>query len=180
MYIKPRVPSVNTTFVQNFPIIIPSHVSSRILKTMPHKKISTDPALEASVAILREGIGPTIAKAFVIAPLWAPGIGCIGLITLADIPYAQPRKARRQQGGRDNRRRKAKSSALSRCPYVAGVGVVEFARRVGLALGGAIYRIQKGALIAGIGVESELSEHDRDSSNVALRLSLAPQEQDTG
>lgn len=135
-------------------------------KTMPHKDTSSDPALDTSVAILRDGIGPTVSGAFVIAPLWVPDIGCVGLITFANVPYAQVRVSRRRQAGG----KLATSRAASRCFYEVGAGVVEFARRVGLAVGPAVYRVRKSTLIADIKVEDKFSGHFGDDVKEERRI----------
>lgn len=145
-------------------------------KTMPYKHVSASTALKASVALLREGIGPEVSDAFVLAPLWVPGIGCIGLITIADIPYANPPPA--PEGG--GRRRKPASShhrqqhgegqapsgrtsdgatirrrvgVGSGARHAVCPGMVELARRVGVALGTAVFRLRKSSLVARIQVE---------------------------
>lgn len=144
---------------------------------MPYKHVSSDSALETSVAILRDGIGPAVSKAFVIAPLWVPGVGCVGLVVLADIPYARQRTNRRyKQRTRQHiaeepcaaRRR----GANPRCPYVVGAGVVEFAKRVGMALGGAVHRIRKRTVLAAI--TAEVGDHigDNETKTRAADLSL--------
>lgn len=129
---------------------------------MPYKHTSSDPALDTSVAILREGIGPAVSNAFVIAPLWVLGVGCVGLITLTNIPYARPRmnrrcKRRQRQGVAVESGATRHRGANPRCPYVVGAGVVEFAQRVGLAVGGAVHRIRTRAVLAAITVA--VSDH---------------------
>lgn len=154
---------------------------------MPHKHVSSSAALKASVALLREGIGPGVSKAFVLAPLWAPGVGCVGLVTIADIPYSS---SLTESGRRGVRRRKngyhrAANSGGTNCVrhgsrqhagegfrrgerfknnatadseeeggphirYAVGAGVVDFARRAGVALGAAIFRLRNQALIASV------------------------------
>ncbi|CAM9193761.1 unnamed protein product [Scytosiphon promiscuus] len=160
-------------------------------ETMPHKHVSSSAALKASVALLREGIGPGVSKAFVLAPVWVPGVGCIGLITIADIPYSRSlKKAGRGVGG-DGRGRRGNNSKLHvdgartlkirhgnrrhagkgcgsagkfnehakagadgesrpHMRYAVGAGVVEFARRVGVALGSAMFRLRNRSLITSI------------------------------
>lgn len=134
-------------------------------KTMPHKEISSDAALEMSVSMVREGIGSAVSSAFIMAPLWDPVVGCVGLLTLADIPYsklqAACRKAKRHPttqhpGG-------TQPVAKSRCPYVIGNGNLDFIRRVGLALGSAVFRTRKRALVTKIQVEHEF---DADTNSV--------------
>lgn len=137
---------------------------------MPHKRTSSDPALESSVAILRDSMGPAVAGAFVVAPLWIPGVGCIGLVTLADIPYSRPpRAARRGRNGMH-----ARSRASSECPYVVGAGVVESARRVGLALGVAVHRTRKRALVTAIRAGGAVSDRGSGASEHQARTIASP------
>lgn len=158
---------------------------------MPHKDVSSSAALNTSVDLLREGIGPAVSNAFAVAPLWVPGVGCIGLFTIADIPYARPpSKAGRRAGGGPRRRKhgtphdsgRAKSGSshrqqqgggggggktarepakggrggggeYSHARHVVGAGVVELARRVGVALGTAVFRLRKKSLVTSIRAE---------------------------
>ncbi|CAM9640751.1 unnamed protein product, partial [Ectocarpus sp. 12 AP-2014] len=149
-------------------------------ETMPHKHVSSSTALETSVALLREAIGPKAANAFVLAPLWAHGVGSIGLITIADIPYAKQSPVAGRGGGGGRRmnhghrvgstRRPGKYTAgygasdehsptfgeVGRGPrvrYAVGAGVVDFARRVGVALGTAAFRLRNKGLVTRIRVE---------------------------
>ena len=153
-------------------------------KTMPHKHVSSSAALKASVALLREGIGSGVPNAFVLAPLWVPGVGCVGLITIADVPYTRslPAAGRGGGGGGGGRRGKPASHldhqqhgegrarsgrTSSKRPnrgrgrggegpaarHAVGPGVVEFARRVGVALGTAAFRLRKKSLLARIKAE---------------------------
>eukprot|EP00752_Nemacystus_decipiens_P007665 g6853.t1 len=140
-------------------------------ETMPHKHVSSSSALKTSVALLREGIGRDIADAFVLAPLWVPDVGCIGLITIADIPYTTlPQSARgggrqrkpashlhHQQHGRgeapsgrtpDGATRRGRQGVDPYVRHAVGPGVVEFARRVGVALGTAAFHLRKKFVIA--------------------------------
>lgn len=145
---------------------------------MPYKHVSSSTALETSVALLRESIGPKAANAFVLAPLWVPGVGSIGLITIADIPYARQSPVAGRGGGRrmkhGNRvgstRRPGKYNSghgpshedtptfgeVGRGPrvrYAVGAGVVDFARRVGVAVGTAAFHLRKKGLVTRIRVE---------------------------
>jgi len=159
---------------------------------MPHKELSSSAALETSVALLREGIGPAASKAFALVPLWVPDVGCIGLIAIADIPYARnPPPAGGGRGG--GRRRKpdiyhardgrnttvdgqqrgrgvgrsgsfdeATAGSKRYARYAVGVGLVEFARRVGVSVGTAAFRLRKQSLLTHIKVEcSKYSIYDR-------------------
>ena len=135
------------------------------MKAMAQKKTSSDAALETSVAILRDGIGPDVAEAFVIAPLWAPGIGCVGVIALASVPYTRCTEGRRRglRGGKADHPPKtqpqpegsSRGSLSSRCRHVVGAGVIEFVRRVGMAVGGAVFRSRTLALVEDIRVEGD-------------------------
>lgn len=75
----------------------------RCEQTMPHKETSSSAALETSVALLRGGIGPAASNAFALAPLWVPNVGCIGLIAIADIPYARNPSTASGRGGRSRK-----------------------------------------------------------------------------
>lgn len=137
---------------------------------MPRKHTSSDPALETSVAILREGMGPAVSNAFVIAPLWVPDVGSIGVIAFADLPYARPTVTRRRRRAKKTgcRNQAGEKLATSRADpghrYAVGAGVVELARRIGLALGAAVFRVRKRALVASIRVGSGIRTEDGDGS----------------
>lgn len=199
---------------------------------MPHKYVSSSAALKTSVALLREGIGPTVSNAFVLAPLWVPGVGCIGIFTIVDIPYARPPPAAGRGGGGQRSKHGTPHSnggakrnlshrqqhgggltnlvvggggggggggrgeggttlheaataggegAPNRVRYVVGAGVVEFARRVGVALGTAVFRLRKKSLVTSIRVEGGGcsiygSDANRNGSTNRLRMasSLSP------
>lgn len=167
---------------------------------MPHKHVSSSAALKTSVALLREGIGPEVSGAFVLAPLWVPGVGCVGLITIADVPYARPPPAAGGGGRRRNpashrhrqhhgggqapsghtskeKAQRGREGDESLVRHAVGPGMVEFARRVGVALGTAAFRLKKKSLLARIKVEGgRYSLHGGKGGgeqNVNQRLSLA-------
>lgn len=140
------------------------------------------------MAILREGLGRVARNTFVIAPLWVAGVGCLGLVTLADLPYVRPRvtqtrkwERRRRQptGGFDGNSGAPPGdtdelSSGSPCPYVVGEGFIEFAKRVGIALGTAVHRIRCRAFLAAIAVE--VGEVRRDDGIVESPGRCSPQE----
>lgn len=145
---------------------------------MPHKELSSSAALETSVALLREGIGPAASRSFALAPLWVSNVGCVGLIAIADIPYARNpppagggggrRRNRDGYYGRDDWNKnidghqraggvgrtgnfdEATAGRKRYARYAVGVGLVEFVRRVGVALGTATFRLRKQSLLAHI------------------------------
>lgn len=146
----------------------PHALQSRIAEqTMLHRQSSSDAALEQSVSIVRGSLGPAVADAFVLAPLWVPNVGCVGLLTLADLPYSGPtvverrRKERRrhQSSGEDTEatdgRRGVGAMRTSPCPYVVG-DFVDFAKRVGVALGTAVHRVRCRALVAAVNVDRRI------------------------
>lgn len=121
--------------------------------------------------ILRTSLGPVATNAFLIAPLWVPGVGCLGLFTLADLPYARVAATgplnKRRAGALRSRSRNQGKSGMSEFPYMIGAGVVNFAVRVGVALGVAVHRVRTEALLASINVEREIGRgDDRRSSTV--------------
>lgn len=172
---------------------------------MPNKQVSSSAALKTSVALLREGIGPGASDAFVLAPLWVPGVGCMGLITIADIPYATPPPATGSGGGgggggqrKPVRRRRRQQHEEGTGPsgraadegtnggveshvrHAVGPGLVEFTRRVGVALGTAAFRLRKKSLVARIKAEEgRYSLHggkasSENDANQRLSLSSPP------
>ena len=138
-----------TSSASPFPLALAVH------KSTPHEQASSDSALETSVAILREGIGPTVASAFVIAPLWVPDLGCVGLVTFTNVPYAIAPNL--QERGQSRKRSKPKH-------FVVGAGVVECSRRVGLALGIAVVRIRRCSPISPLRVGGRSSGCPADTS----------------
>lgn len=190
---------------------------------MPHKQVTSSAALKTSVALLRDGIGNAVSNAFVVAPLWAPGVGCIGLFTIADIPYARPPPAAgRGGGGRRSKHGTLHGNGLAESTpsdrqqhgedattlgggsgggggsktlhaaggveeepthvrHVVGPGVIELARRVGVALGTAVFRLRKKSLISSFRAEGGScsiygSETTRNGNKNRRRLasSLSP------
>ncbi len=147
---------------------------------MPHKELSSSTALETSVALLRDGIGPAASDSFALTPLWVPNVGCVGLIAIADIPYAKnpplgggggrrikrdgyyDRDDQKKTVGRQHRAggvgcsgnfNEATVGKKRYARYAVGVGLVEFVRRVGVAVGTATFRLRKQSLLTHIKLE---------------------------
>lgn len=138
---------------------------------MPHKRASSDAALDKSVEILRDGLGRVAKDTFVMAPLWVPGVGCLGLVTFADLPYVRTgatntrtrKKRRRRQPTAESSIRGSsgvpsggiyeRHSESSSCPYAVGGRFIDFAKRVGVTLGAAVHRIRCRALLQAIAAD---------------------------
>lgn len=119
---------------------------------MHHIEASSYPSLKTSVAILRDSIGLAITSAFIIAPLWVPDTGGIGLVFFTDVPFAKdPRKANHGH----------KTKTLNPERFVVGYGIVDLARRTGLALGVAVDRLRRCSIMGTLKAGSEGSSDKR-------------------
>lgn len=133
------------------------------------------------MGILRDSLGHVARNAFVIAPLRVPGVGCLGLVTFADLPYIRPRvaqmrkwKRRRHQPTPDFGGNMGELSSGSPCPYIIGKGFIEFTKRVGIALGIAVHRIRCRALLSSIAME--LGGNRRGHGILTTSGTCSPQE----
>ncbi|CAM9268105.1 unnamed protein product, partial [Discosporangium mesarthrocarpum] len=125
-------------------------------ESMPHQRISSDPALEASVSALQHCLGGT-TESFMIAPLWVRRHGSIGVIVLTDVPFvasgkANTRKQLRQARSRGMRRETAAEPkmGLDCRPFIMEPGLADLGRSVGIAIADAAHRARTKTLLAAI------------------------------
>lgn len=124
---------------------------------MIHKFASSDVGLHEAVETLRAALGPTNEDGIMIAPLWTEDVGCLGLIALANLPYAQSRARDEHQRQkfpgnvtRANLSKRARTLQKGRCPYTVGEDILGCMVRIGLALGSAVHRVRTHELLVAI------------------------------